>query len=66
MKAAINSDEKETVARIEDNKLRREAFSVFMAGREPWERTPPHMQRLWEAFNAGYGFRKAIESKGKP
>ena len=40
MKAAINSDEQETVARIEDNRMRR------------------------EAFNAGYGFRKAIETKG--
>lgn len=63
MKAAINSDEAETVARIEDNKLRREAFNVFMSGREPWEHTPPHLQDLWEAFNAGYGFRKHIENK---
>ena len=63
MTAAINSDEAETVARIEDNKLRREAFSAFMTTREPWEHTPPHMQDLWEAFNAGYSFRKAIEPK---
>jgi len=62
---AINSDEAETVARIEDNQLRRDAFSVFMSGRPPWEHTPPHMQDLWDAFNAGYGFRKAIETKGK-
>ena len=65
MKAAINSDEAETVARIEDNKLRRAAFAEFMRHREPWEKTPPHEVNLWEAFNAGYWFRKAIESKGK-
>ena len=64
MTAAINSDEAETVARIEDNRLRREAFAEFMRHREPWENTPPHMQDLWEAFNAGYSFRKAIETKG--
>lgn len=65
MKAAINSDENETVARIEDNRLRREAFAEFMRNREPWERTAPHERALWDAFNAGYGFRKAIETKGK-
>lgn len=64
MKAAINSDEQETVARIEDNRMRREAFNTFMTTRPPWEHTPPHMRDLWEAFNAGYGFRKAIEPKG--
>ena len=65
MTAAINSDEAETVARIEDNKLRREAFAEFMRHREPWEKTPPHEVNLWEAFNAGYGFRKHIEMKGQ-
>ena len=65
MKAAINSDEVETKARIEDNRLRRAAFAEFMRNREPWEKTPPHDRNLWEAFNAGYGFRKHIESKGK-
>ena len=64
MTPAINSDESETVARIKDNRLRREAFREFMRHREPWEKTPPHEQRLWEAFNAGYGFRKSIETKG--
>lgn len=64
MTPAINSDEAETVARIEDNRLRREAFLVFMRHRDPWEKTPPHGQMLWEAFNAGYKFRKAIETKG--
>ena len=65
MTPAINSDEAETVARIDDNRLRREAFRDFMRHREPWEKTPPHEQRLWEAFNAGYGLRKSIEIKGK-
>ena len=34
MTAAINSDEKETVARIEDNRLRRAAFAEFMRDRK--------------------------------
>lgn len=65
MKTAINSDEMETVARIKDNKLRRAAFAEFMAHREPWEKTWPHDVNLWEAFNAGYWFRKSVDNKRK-
>lgn len=60
MTSAINSDEKETVARLEDNRLRREAFATFISTRAKWQKHPPLERVLWEAFNAGYKFRQQI------